>query len=133
MRVGKPQILRDLKKTHARLPDQHLGALHFHHIEVAAERDAAHAQEMARLSVEFHMYIYQHCGNRYIAAAFADNTEMLLNSFRAVQEKRRQSKSSLVRWHSRIIEYLRAGDTQSISTTISEENVLSLREDAENA
>lgn len=93
--------------------------------------DAADSQELAKLSTDFHMYIYRHCGNRFIADAFSENSEMLLKSFKAVQGVRKQSKASLVRWHSSMISILKAGDAQSISATISEENVLFFR-DSEN-
>ena len=86
--------------------------------------DVGDSAEIAKLCVSFFMYIYQHCGNRFIASAFSANSQMLLNSFKAVQESRGQTKAALVRWFVKMIDSLRAGDVLSVSATISEENVL---------
>ncbi len=87
--------------------------------------DAEDAEDLALRCVDFHMYIYQHCGNRFIANAFENTKDYLTASFRTIQ-KRRQSKSAIVKWHVKIVEYLRKKDAEAIMVTISEENVLFL-------
>ncbi len=87
--------------------------------------DAADAEALALKCVDFHMYIYQHCGNRFIANAFENTREFLTAAFRTIQKKR-QSKSAIVKWHVKIVDYLRKKDAEAIMVTISEENVLFL-------
>lgn len=83
--------------------------------------------ELTQGTVDFYLYIYQHCGNPFIANAFTENADVLAASFRIIHENRRQTKASLVRWYGKVLDYLRKGDTQAVSITIAEENILHLR------
>lgn len=93
--------------------------------------DAESAEDVTRISAMFFMYIYQHCGNYFIAHAFTEYKEIFSAYFLDVQKNRRQTKAALVRWCGRIIDYLRERETQPISATILEENLLYFRSSGE--
>lgn len=80
-------------------------------------------EDVSLRTVDFHLYIYQHCGNRFIARAFTDVRDTLVVAFRTIQKDHYQSKASLIRWHEKILDLLRNKDFKAISLTIAEENV----------
>ena len=85
--------------------------------------DSETFEDVTLLTAEFHLYLYQHCGNQFIGQAFLDVRETMIAAFRTIQRKHYQSKASLIRWHEKIVDLLRKGDSRAVSLTIAEENV----------
>ena len=123
------QFRQPLSEKALELFVQHATETDFTFLESCVDHmiDSTTPEELTQGTIDFYMHIYQNCGNPFIANAFTDNAEVLAASFRMIQKNRRQTKASLVRWYGKVLDYLRNGDAQAVSITISEENILHLR------
>jgi len=91
-------------------------------IDTSTEKDLSHA------TFDYYSYIYNHCGNRYIANTMNLYQAVLLAYIYTLQITRKQSRSAVVQFHIAKTAYLRKKDAASILKFVTEENVLHMKQ-----
>lgn len=89
--------------------------------------DSSTQQELALVTFNYHNYIFENCGNRYIANSMFSYENIYRASLYTIQTLRKQTRGVVAQHHIFINNAMRNKDINSVLKIITEENTLLLK------